>query len=633
MRHAMIIEMGRAALTSMHRGRLRLRTVLLLGMLVPLVGVGGLAGVVAGERWAARDASDELADDAEALDDTIQFLAALAEEEVYATTLGLAVDLDLDPGVLTGPEVTGDGARLEEVRARVHAAHLDEDDPRLRSLLRELDDLRVRLDAGEAGYAEVAQLFRRLNTAYESRWRVQMREIETAADRRDLPADLRTRLRTLRESMEALAESDDRVRAALAILLGTDGPSVGAELIRATTAFNEALDRVEPPPGTAAAAALERFRSDPAAQRMEDVLDLAARITLDSGRDGGELTLDDPGRAITDGARWGVLIAELVDVAAADLGSGARDQAADDTSAAVGRTVGVVVVALVSLGLALATANEVLRPTRALQDAARRVEQGEFDLEPVPPEGPRELRATVDAFNDMAATLAAVEDHAVALSEDPDDPIHAEPLPGRTGQAMQAALDRLRSSMHVAEQHRVELEVLAAHDPLTGLLNRGAALEAVRRDLARARRDGTALLALYIDLDGLKGLNDTYGHAAGDEAICRTAEALAGATRDGDVVSRLGGDEFLVVGPVPPDGRPGVDTFAERVHAAVTDRVADLGDGAEVALGCSVGVALSCPELESVDSLIRAADVALYEAKDAGRGRVAWAEPTECRAG
>ena len=63
MRHAMIIEMGRAALTSMHRGRLRLRTVLLLGMLVPLVGVGGLAGVVAGERWAARDASDELAED------------------------------------------------------------------------------------------------------------------------------------------------------------------------------------------------------------------------------------------------------------------------------------------------------------------------------------------------------------------------------------------------------------------------------------------------------------------------------------------------------------------------------------------------------------------------------------------
>jgi len=242
----------------------------------------------------------------------------------------------------------------------------------------------------------------------------------------------------------------------------------------------------------------------------------------------------------------------------------------------------------------------------------------------------RELAATVEAFNDMAATLAAVEHHAVALAEDPDSPVHADPLPGRTGQAMQAALDRLRSSISAAEQHRAELTELATRDGLTGLLNRTAAMDLVERELARARRDGSTLLALYVDLDGLKALNDTQGHAAGDEAIRRTADALAATTRDADVVARLGGDEFLVVGPVPPNGHSGVAAFADRVHRAVSDRVIELEDGSTVRLGCSVGVAVSCPDVASADSLVRAADVALYRAKEAGRGRVVWSTPPEC---
>src|SRR3546814_6265442 len=88
----------------------------------------------------------------------------------------------------------------------------------------------------------------------------------------------------------------------------------------------------------------------------------------------------------------------------------------------------------------------------------------------------------------MAGTLSAVEAHAVALADDPEAPLLSESLPGRTGRALQVALNRLRSSMQVAEQRRRDLEQAATHDALTGLLNRAAAFEMLDHDLARMER-------------------------------------------------------------------------------------------------------------------------------------------------
>jgi diguanylate cyclase (GGDEF)-like protein len=276
--------------------------------------------------------------------------------------------------------------------------------------------------------------------------------------------------------------------------------------------------------------------------------------------------------------------------------------------------------------LALLIARQLVRPAVALELGARRVEHGQFELDPIEVRGPREVTATVEAFNDMAATLAALEHHAVTLAEDPESPELDAPLPGRTGRAMQVAIDRLRASIRQAEEHRAELHHLATRDGLTGLLNRSAAFEAIGRDLARTQREGTVLMALYVDLDGLKALNDSYGHAAGDAAIRRTADVLAATTRRADVVARLGGDEFLVAGVVPsgPPGVAEVQALADRVHEAVTAARVRLEDGVEVPLRASVGVAVSGPGTSTVAELIRAADDALYTAKRSGRGQVAW---------
>ncbi|HSP03922.1 MAG TPA: GGDEF domain-containing protein, partial [Acidimicrobiales bacterium] len=324
--------------------------------------------------------------------------------------------------------------------------------------------------------------------------------------------------------------------------------------------------------------------------------------------------------------RWGLLLTEVVGAAARDLAEAAGEHAADAGDDVRNEVVLAAVLIVASAAVGLATAATLTRPARDLQSAARRVEAGDFESDPVPVRGPMELRETVLAFNDMAATLAAVEDHAVALAEDPTSTVLDDPLPGRTGLALQQAIDRLRTSVHQAETHRAELLELATHDGLTGLLNRAAAFTAIQHDLSRADRDGTQLLALYVDLDGLKLLNDTYGHDVGDEAIARTADALRSTTRDSDVVARLGGDEFMVVGPVPEGGRDEIAAFAERIRAAVSLQTVRVGAGEAAPLRCSIGVALSDEWTGSAEALVRAADEAMYAAKHAGRDRIAWTD-------
>jgi diguanylate cyclase (GGDEF)-like protein len=253
--------------------------------------------------------------------------------------------------------------------------------------------------------------------------------------------------------------------------------------------------------------------------------------------------------------------------------------------------------------------------------AAQAIHDGRFDLPPLEVAGPRELADTASAFNEMSSTLAAVEAHTVALADDPDAAVLGEALPGRTGRALQVALNRLRASMQAAEQNRLDLQQAATHDSLTGLLNRAAALEVVRRDLRRVGREGGAVAALFLDLDGLKVINDGHGHAAGDDALRMTADALRSSTRATDVVARLGGDEFLITGVVH-DVPAEVEALAERIHESVAGQILRC-ETEDIALRCSIGVALAGAS-DTVDTLIHKADSALYDAKRRGRDRIAW---------
>ncbi|HET7843304.1 MAG TPA: diguanylate cyclase [Xanthomonadales bacterium] len=165
-----------------------------------------------------------------------------------------------------------------------------------------------------------------------------------------------------------------------------------------------------------------------------------------------------------------------------------------------------------------------------------------------------------------------------------------------------------------------ELYEAAISDPLTGVYNRGYLLTRLRQDIVDAERERAPLSLLMTDFDHFKQVNDRHGHLFGDRVLRAAVERMRGALRTGDFVGRYGGEEMIVV--LPRTNRSAALEVAQRLRHAVADHV-DLLEGVRVGLTVSIGLAtLDDVELPSVESLVDAADVALYRAKAAGRNRV-----------
>jgi diguanylate cyclase (GGDEF)-like protein len=164
-----------------------------------------------------------------------------------------------------------------------------------------------------------------------------------------------------------------------------------------------------------------------------------------------------------------------------------------------------------------------------------------------------------------------------------------------------------------------QLRHQAMHDALTGLPNRVLAIDRAEQMLARARRSHVPVAALYVDIDGFKHVNDTFGHAAGDELLRIVAARLESVVREGDTAARLGGDEFVVlVEGSTLDAGP--ELVAERL-LEVLGQPYDLNGhvGRQLSLTASVGIAAGLRE--NADELLGDADLALYQAKAAGKNR------------
>jgi diguanylate cyclase (GGDEF)-like protein len=154
----------------------------------------------------------------------------------------------------------------------------------------------------------------------------------------------------------------------------------------------------------------------------------------------------------------------------------------------------------------------------------------------------------------------------------------------------------------------------ARHDSLTGLLNRRGLLEALEADFAASQR----FIMFYLDLDGFKPINDTFGHHAGDAILGAVAARLRAAVRSTDIVARLGGDEFVIVVPdMPPEHGA---ALAESVIRRITDEPYLLDNMRPLRIGVSIGFACVPEDASARDDLHRKADAALYEAKAAGKG-------------
>jgi diguanylate cyclase (GGDEF)-like protein len=178
----------------------------------------------------------------------------------------------------------------------------------------------------------------------------------------------------------------------------------------------------------------------------------------------------------------------------------------------------------------------------------------------------------------------------------------------------------------VTERKAVERELtrLAFHDPLTNLANRSLFIDRLQHALDRASRQESKIAVMFLDLDNFKVVNDSLGHKAGDQLLAHVSQRLVGCLRTADTAARLGGDEFTVLLE---------DLSSSEDVLAVADRIAEQLnaafqlEGREVFVTASVGIAISTGDDDTAESLIRTADLAMYQAKTSGKARYAVFDP------
>lgn len=191
-------------------------------------------------------------------------------------------------------------------------------------------------------------------------------------------------------------------------------------------------------------------------------------------------------------------------------------------------------------------------------------------------------------------------------------------IPFRGSDGRVAGLVALSQDITSHKRQQQKLLDASQTDPLTGTLNRAGFDQRMREALARAQLDQRPLALLCIDLDSFKPINDEHGHATGDALLSAVAQRLQQALRPSDLLARLGGDEFAVVLPDIKD-EPAAQTVARKIVSALAAPFEI--DGKTLHIGGSVGVAVAGNGHDTLPSLMQRADMALYQAKRAGRGR------------
>ena len=207
----------------------------------------------------------------------------------------------------------------------------------------------------------------------------------------------------------------------------------------------------------------------------------------------------------------------------------------------------------------------------------------------------------------IGLVVGDVVDRPERMLDDPE-------LAGRLrGVASQAAIAIRNARLLEGIRHQ------ALHDGLTGLPNRTLILDRVEQMLARARRNGNEMAALFMDLDGFKQVNDTLGHEAGDQLLKSVAARLLTTLREGDTIARLGGDEFVVlVEGGSPTGSP--EFVAERLLEVLREPF-EIEDARRPSVRITASIGIARGSRMSATDLLRDADIALYEAKATGRDR------------
>lgn len=281
---------------------------------------------------------------------------------------------------------------------------------------------------------------------------------------------------------------------------------------------------------------------------------------------------------------------------------------------------------LVSLGASLILAyvfsmllaNHFTTPVRLLVARCQAIAEGRLDEE-VHLRTRDELDSLIGAFNIMSSRLSQAREHSVEAQHQlirSRDELEVR-VEERTRE-LRELNERLQHEIEQRRRAEEALKQMASSDPLTGLLNRRAMVARLEQEFARVQRQDGDVSLLLLDLDHFKNVNDGWGHAVGDQVLQETSKRLVDLLRRQDVVSRWGGEEFLIL--LPDTKEAGALVLAEKLREHIANTPYETAK-ASLAVTASVGVA-SMNGHGDIDRAVEAADMAMYQAKVKGRNRV-----------
>jgi diguanylate cyclase (GGDEF)-like protein len=592
------------------------RLVLVLGVLFPTVATAILITSDASSQWSSRQNAQVVASKATEL----QTMALARSELIHAVTPLLAVSyaqrVGLSINTLNAILNIDFPSSIRQSVATITDNSTFRSTPTLRADNAVLAADASKVLAGTIGYTQLKDQTDKFMADLVNLWNADYNNLQNAVARWQPPGTFEVHVAALRQTYEAFVEGGFAIEGGISVMTGEAEAAAKQELIAGVGAYAIATQQFAGHLGPKGQAAWSSLQTNEADRNFQGTLQEAVGVALNAQPApwASDPALAGPG--MTNGLKFLTDINVLVRAASADLRDTATAQASAATRNFIQEILFLFLLAGISIGGVVIASRSLSRPLQKLAGAARKISDGDFDLAPLPARGPREVVATNVAFNDMASTLKAVEAKAVALAgEDLSHPELQIPLPGRTGQALQATVDTLTTRIREQKLQRQDLHKAATHDQLTGLLNRAAIFDYLTHDVTQRRQAGETVAVLFIDLDGLKPMNDTYGHEAGDRAIVATAKALMEAIGTRGVVARLGGDEFLAV--LSGEERRNVQSVADRISQAVAARSVS-SSGVVIPLRCSIGVAFAeCDADIDPMELVRQADKAMYDAKKA----------------
>ncbi len=597
-----------------------IRLVLFLLVLIPSLAVVFLTGSEAVSSWRSREDARTASSDAADLSKVAAARAQFNVLEVpmvavsYAAQLGVdesALDALLKPTVPLDVQLANDSENLAQ--SPVFAAT-----PTLRKDLAGAIALIPAIQSRTVTFSEVHASLTKMADDIDALWYRDFNRLQGDIGSWGPPGDFEVHASALYQTYQAFLAGGHEIEGATYVLEGTGLTDSKQELIQAAGAFRSATAEFSGQLTPTAQRVWNAIQTNPGDRKFAATIARGLNVALYDLPPPFRGNLAFAGNSMRPGLSYLGDLDHLVTAASQDLSHGAAVQAQQAGNAFVDRLIFLALLLGGSIVVVIVTARFLTKPLTLLSRNALQVHDGNFDVPPIAETGPSEVVVTTSAFNDMTGTLQAVEAKAVALAdEDLKNPQLFTPLPGKTGLALQASIDALSSRIREQEIHRRQLHEAATHDRLTGLYNRAAIIDYLTTDVSRRRRDGETVAVLFVDLDGLKPLNDNFGHEVGDNAISATGEVLRETVGPCDVVGRLGGDEFLIVlcDAHSVEG----NEIIHRIHENLAARTITV-DGFEIPLTASVGVALTrCgPDTDPME-LVREADHAMYEAKKAAR--------------